>query len=80
MHGVIMVFLVIIPSIPAALGLRSAASARGQGCGFPEAESPILLHLCYRFTVRCLFDGRRGGRYRLDLLYALLLTEFPGRY
>ncbi len=59
LHGAVMVFLFIIPAIPAALGqLRPAADARRQGRRLPAAEPAQLLHLCHRRGVRAVGPGR----------------------
>ena len=72
MHGVAMVFFVLIPAVPAILGqLRAAADARRQGRRVPEDQPPELVHLRHRLPVHRLRDGVRRRRHRLDLLHAV---------
>ena len=72
MHGVAMVFFVLIPAVPAILGnFILPLTARRKGRRVSEAEPPELVHLRHRIPVHRLCDGRRRRRHRLDLLHAL---------
>ena len=72
MHGVAMVFFVLIPAVPAILGnfvLPLAAGRKGRRLS--EAEPPELVHLRHRIPVHRVCDGRRRRRHGVDLLHAL---------
>ena len=72
LHGAIMIFLFIIPSIPAALGnFVLPTDDRGQGCRVSAAQSDELVHFCVRRAVLPVFDRHRRRRHRLDILYAV---------
>ena len=73
MHGVVMVFLFIIPSIPAALGNFFLPIMLGaKDVAFPR----VNLVSYYIYVVGAVFglvcSRRRGRRYRVDVLHALL--------
>ena len=73
LHGAIMVFLFIIPSIPGGSGqLRAAADAGRQRRRVSAAESGELLDLRDRRDHGRDRDGHWRRRHRLDLLHALL--------
>ena len=62
MHGVIMVFLVIIPSVPAALGNFVLPLQLGaKDVAFPKLKFAFLLYLRDRLVVRRLFNGQWRG-------------------
>jgi cytochrome c oxidase subunit I len=72
MHGMMMIFFFLIPSIPAVLGnflLPLMIGARD--LAFPAAQPAELVRLHDRraFTLYAMIDRRRG--HRLDLLHAL---------
>lgn len=73
LHGAIMVFLVIIPSIPASLGNFILPIMLGEGCRVPTAQFVELLPLYCRHGL--LPDHASGGTtgYRVDLLHSLQL-------
>ena len=72
LHGAIMIFLFIIPSIPAALGNFFLPIMLGaKDVAFPRLNLASLYILRGRRHHRRLFDRRRRGRYRLDFLHAL---------
>ena len=71
MHGIIMVFLFLIPSIPAVLGNFLIPLMIGaKDVAFPEDEPAELVHLHDRrlFRPHRAAHGRR--RYGLDILHA----------
>ena len=72
MHGVAMVFFVLIPAVPAILGNFVLPLMIGaKDVAFPK----LNLLSWYIFVIGFLFtvvrDGRRRRRYRLDLLHAV---------
>ena len=70
-----MVFLFIIPSIPAALReLRAAPDARREGRRVPAAEPAELLALDHRRAVLHRRRRHRRRRHRLDLLHPYSTT------
>ena len=72
MHGIIMVFFFLIPSIPATLGNFFVPMMIGaKDLAFPRINLLELVHLYRRRAIRS--GGHRLGRrrYRLDLLHAL---------
>jgi hypothetical protein len=73
-----MVFLFIVPSIPAVAGqLLPAADDRRQGRRLPAAEPAELVRLLFGSVFAVLISaGRR--RHRLDLLHALLAPSHDG--
>ena len=75
MHGMLMVFFVLIPVVPAVLGNFVLPLMIGaKDVAFPK----INLLSWYIFVIGFVFtvyrDGRRRRRYRLDLLHALQLA------
>ncbi len=73
LHGAIMVFLFIIPSVPGVAGeFRLAPDAGRERRGVPTAESGQFLPVVHRRGTGGHFHDLRRGRYRLDLLHALL--------
>ena len=65
-HGVIMVFLVIIPAVPAALGnFFLPMHARSEGRRVPAAEPAFVLHLLpgavFAVAARCSISGADTG-------------------
>ena len=73
LHGVMMIFLFIIPCIPAALGNFVLPLMLGaKDVAFPR----LNLASYYIYVAGALLGDRRHGdgrrRYRLDLLHALL--------
>jgi hypothetical protein len=66
LHGVIMIFLVVIPSIP-------TAAYRGQRCGVSQAKPFIMVAVHYRGCDGINQSFHRPGRprYRMDILRAL---------
>ena len=71
-HGIIMVFFFLVPSIPATLGNFLIPLMIGaRDVAFPEAQSDELVHLRHRRGMRDVRgDDRRRG-HRLDVLYAV---------
>ena len=73
LHGIIMIFFFLIPSIPGGAGeLHPADPARREGPRVSEAQSPELVSLHDRGVHRTARDHPRRRRYRLDLLHAVL--------
>jgi len=74
MHGLILVFFFLIPSIPAVLGnFLVPMMIRGEGPRLPEAQPALLVHLCHRRAVHALRRRRRRRRHGVDLLHAVQL-------
>ena len=72
MHGVIMVFFFLIPSIPATLGNFLVPMMIGaRDLAFPAAESAELVHLHHGRGVHALCADFWRRRYRLDVLHAV---------
>ena len=72
MHGMMMVFFFLIPSIP--VGARQFSGAdddRGERPRLSEAQSGELVHLHARRAVHAVRAGHRRRRHRLDVLYAV---------
>ena len=71
MHGVVMVFFFLIPSIPGgARQLPDPADDRRQGSGVPAHQPAELVHLRGSAGVHLLRAVLRRRRHRLDLLHA----------
>ena len=71
MHGIIMVFFFLIPSIPAILGNFLIPLMIGaKDLAFPADQSAELVHLHARRRVSLSCAVHRRRRYRLDLLHA----------
>jgi len=78
MHGVIMVFFFLVPSIPATLGeFPCAHDDRRAGPGFSSAQSSQLVHLHHRRHLHALRRDFRRSRHRLDVLHAPIAAAFP---
>ncbi len=72
LHGAIMVFLVLVPGIPGALGeLRAADHARRQRCRLSASQPLLVLSLCDWCRLRDSVDRDRRGGHRLDVLHTL---------
>ena len=72
MHGVVMIFFFLIPSIPAVLGNFLIPLMIGaRDLAFPELNLLSLVHLHDRRLDRALDPDLRRGRHRLDLLHAV---------
>ena len=77
LHGVMMVFFFLIPSIPAVLGNFLVPLMIGaRDLAFPEAQSAELVPVHDRRDDRVRRDGRGRRRYGLDVLHALLQRLF----
>ena len=72
MHGVMMIFFFLIPSIPAVLGNFLIPIMIGaKGPCLPEGESAQLVHLHHRGGPCVVGHGGRRRRHRMDFLHAL---------
>ncbi len=72
MHGVVMIFFFLIPSIPAVLGNFLLPMMLGaKDLAFPRLEPGELLRLCNRRYDRDLGFDLRRHRHRLDVLHAV---------
>ena len=72
MHGVVMIFFFLIPSIPAVLGNFLIPLMIGaRDLAFPRLNLLSLVHLHDRRLDRALDPDLRRDRYRLDLLHAV---------
>ena len=81
LHGIIMIFFFLIPSIPAVLGNFLVPLMVGaRDLAFPQAEPAELVHLHRRRPVHAVFGDRRRRGYRLDVLHALQqhVLEYAG--
>ena len=73
LHGIVMVWFFLVPSIPTTLRQFSAADDdRRARRRLPAAQSVVLVPVRDRRRVHHLFGHRRRRRHRLDLLYAVL--------
>ncbi len=73
LHGAIMVFLFIIPAIPASLGNFVLPMMLGaKDVAFPRINPDELLFVVHRRDHGDQLHGDRCGRHRLDLLHAVL--------
>ena len=71
-HGAVMIFLVLIPGIPGALGNFVLPIMLGaKDVAFPRLNLGQLLLLRRRHGLRPGLAGGRRGRHRLDVLHAL---------
>ncbi len=80
MHGVIMVFFFLVPSVPATIGnFVDPHDGRRQGSGAAQDQPAQLVSLRHRRLHDDLHHGRRRRRYRLDLYHAAFdaLSEYP---
>ncbi len=76
-HGIIMVWFFLVPSIPGHHGKFPAADDdRRAGRGVSAAQSAVVVSLCGRGGVHGLCAAVRRRRYRLDLLPAVLVGLF----
>ena len=72
LHGVIMVFFFLIPSVPAVLGNFLIPPMIGaKDLAFPRINLLQLVHLRRRRHLHPVRDHRRRRRHRLDVLYAV---------
>ena len=72
MHGVVMIFFFLVPSIPAVMGNFLIPLMIGaRDLAFPMAELALLVRLHDRRLDRALDLDLRRGRHRLDLLHAV---------
>ena len=72
MHGVVMVFFFLIPSIPATLGnFLHPDHDRDEGPGVPAHQPAELVHLHPRRRVHAGRGADRRRRHRLDVLHAV---------
>ena len=72
MHGMVMVFFFLIPSIPAVLGnFLVPLDDRGQGSRLPPHQSAELVSLHHRRRDDAALHADRRSRYRLDVLRAV---------
>ena len=72
MHGVVMVFFFLIPSIPAVLGNFLLPIMIGaQGPRLPADQPAQLVHLRHRRHLHAGRGAERRRRHRLDVLHAL---------
>ena len=80
MHGMVMIFFFLIPSIPAVLGqLSRAHDDRGQRSGVSAHQSAELVSLHHRRRDDDALHADRRRRYRLDFLRALQHRTSPTR-
>ena len=71
MHGVVMVWFFLIPSIPATFGnFLMPLMIGARDLAFPRLNLAELVHLRARRPVHALRAARRRRRHRLDLLHA----------
>ena len=72
MHGVIMVFFFLVPSIPATLGNFLVPMMIGaRDLAFPKLNLMSWYILHHRRVLHALCRDLRRRRYRLDVLHAL---------
>ena len=72
MHGIIMVFFFLIPSVPAVFGNFLVPLMIGaKDLAFPRIEPAELVHLHAPAPHRSVRHRYRRRRYRLDLLHAV---------
>ena len=72
MHGIIMVFFFLVPSIPATLGNFLVPMMIGaRDLAFPAAQPAELVHLHHRRGLHAVRHHFRRRGYRLDVLHAL---------
>ena len=81
MHGVLMIFFFLIPSIPAAIGnFVMPLQIGAKDVAFPQAQPGELVHVPDRRRLDHVGADARRRRHRLDLLHAVQPTTYSNTF